>query len=236
MKYKKLLARTHRVPEPEAMALLEEARVYDRVVREHTFLDWCFVRDVLSRCPRGGLVLDVGCGSGLVPALLTKKAESVEVVALDISEAMLGLAQTNVAGDGARLRFLRSDGKALPFDDGTFDAVVSHHVIHHLADPVAMLREMQRVLKTAGWIYVRDLRRPDHGAVVDLYVAVGGRVVFDDMGADAEIGRRQYSDSLAAALSRSEWGQLAETCGIPRQCISTRWFIGHQDVCWRKPA
>jgi ubiquinone/menaquinone biosynthesis C-methylase UbiE len=52
--------------------------------------------------------------------------------------------------------FAVDDAYQLSFDDDRFDVVHAHQVLQHLADPVAALREMQRVCKPGGTIAVRD--------------------------------------------------------------------------------
>jgi ubiquinone/menaquinone biosynthesis C-methylase UbiE len=79
-------------------------------------------------------VLDLGCGDGDVAALVLDHAPGIEVVAVDFSEEMLARARARFKGDD-RIRVVEHDlDEPLPGDWGTFDAVVSAFVIHHLVD------------------------------------------------------------------------------------------------------
>jgi SAM-dependent methyltransferase len=101
----------------------------------------------------GGKILDAGCGGGGMPLSLAEEAEMV--VGIDpaprFHEAGARLAKER----GMRnLHFALADGMALPFGTGTFDLVLSHAVIEHVADAELYLREMARVLAPGGHLYL----------------------------------------------------------------------------------
>lgn len=101
----------------------------------------------------GGRVLDAGCGGGGMPLSLAEHAD--EVVGIDPIDRF-GQAGVRLARERglSRLRFLRADGMALPFTDGSFDLVLSHAVIEHVADAPLYLRECRRVLKAGGRMFL----------------------------------------------------------------------------------
>jgi SAM-dependent methyltransferase len=103
--------------------------------------------------PLAGRVLDAGCGGGGMPLSLAEHAD--EVVGIDpidrFSQAGVKLAKERGL---RRLHFLRADGMALPFAEATFDLVLSHAVIEHVADAPLYLRECRRVLRTGGRIFL----------------------------------------------------------------------------------
>jgi SAM-dependent methyltransferase len=100
-----------------------------------------------------GRVLDAGCGGGGMPLSLAEEAETV--VGIDLADRF-GAAGLRLAGErGLRnLRFARADGLALPFRSGSFDLVLSHAVIEHVADARQYLRECARVLRAGGRLYL----------------------------------------------------------------------------------
>jgi ubiquinone/menaquinone biosynthesis C-methylase UbiE len=88
-------------------------------------------------------VLDIGCGTGLSSALLI--ANGHDVTGVDPSERMLAHARRNFpAAD-----WVTGKAEALPFESGSFDAVISGQALHH-TDRVAALNEISRVLKPRG--------------------------------------------------------------------------------------
>ena len=101
----------------------------------------------------GGRVLDAGCGGGGMPLSLAEHAD--EVVGIDPIDRF-GDAGVRLARErGVRnLRFLQADGMRLPFAAGSFDLVLSHAVIEHVADAPLYLQECRRVLRPGGRVYL----------------------------------------------------------------------------------
>jgi SAM-dependent methyltransferase len=104
------------------------------------------------RLAPGMRVLEVGCGAGgysqMMAAELRGKGEWVGV---DHDEALLEQARRDAALD-VPARFEKAGAFALPFPDGSFDAVVSAFLLCVLPSPLAALREMARVVKPGGVI------------------------------------------------------------------------------------
>ena len=100
-----------------------------------------------------GRVLDAGCGGGGMPLSLAEHAD--EVVGIDPIDrfSQAGVKLANERGL-RRLHFVRADGMALPFADQSFDLVLSHAVIEHVADAPLYLRECRRVLRAGGRIFL----------------------------------------------------------------------------------
>jgi SAM-dependent methyltransferase len=102
-----------------------------------------FAVELLGRGP--GACLDLGCGTGRAIPPLVRAGWSV--VGTDISIDQLEAAQGH-AGDGVQL--VHADAHALPFEDGTFDAVVSILTHTDFDDPQAVFKETWRVLRSGG--------------------------------------------------------------------------------------
>ena len=90
-----------------------------------------------------GDVLEVGAGTGQLWAELPHDA--ARLVLTDFSPAMCEELR-KVAGAEVR----ECDATDLPFEDGSFDLVIANHMLYHLDDPAAALREFARVLRTGG--------------------------------------------------------------------------------------
>lgn len=100
--------------------------------------------------PRPLRVLEVGCGSGIIAAYFAWQlgARGGQVSAVDVMDQ-------RVTREG--YQFQRVDGTDLPFEDASFDVVISNHVIEHVgdeSDQLAHLRELKRVLGPSGLGYL----------------------------------------------------------------------------------
>ena len=111
-----------------------------------------------------GRVLEIGFGSGR--NLPYYPATVDEVVGVDVSAEMLALAAPAVAGSSRKVTLFTHTAESLPFDDQTFDTVVTTWSLCSIPDPVAALREARRVLKPGG-----QLRFVEHGLAADPGVA-----------------------------------------------------------------
>ena len=103
--------------------------------------------------PPDSLVLDAGCGPGLVAEALLEAGH--RVVGVDLSAEMIDRARRRCADFGARARFERTS----VFDPaltGPFDAVVSRYVLHHVADPLAFVRRQVELLRPGGVLLLSD--------------------------------------------------------------------------------
>ncbi len=119
---------------------------------------------LLPHLQPGMSLLDVGCGPGSITIGLAEAIAPGEATGLDVSADSIEAARSAAADRGVtNVRFDVGDAYALPFKDGTFDAAFCHAVLQHLADPLAALRELRRVLRPGGVIGVADA---DHDSML----------------------------------------------------------------------
>jgi demethylmenaquinone methyltransferase/2-methoxy-6-polyprenyl-1,4-benzoquinol methylase len=95
-----------------------------------------------------GRVLDVASGTAGVAIQLAQRT-SAQVVGLDLTEQMLRRGKANVARAGLahRISLVAGQGERLPFPDATFDALTFTYLLRYVADPLATLQELARVVK-----------------------------------------------------------------------------------------
>ncbi|KKR07394.1 MAG: Methyltransferase type 11 [Candidatus Peregrinibacteria bacterium GW2011_GWC2_39_14] len=102
--------------------------------------------------PEGGVVLDVGSGRGkflCIMASLGFKAYGVEINSAYIAES-----ENRAKSEGVSIKVVQSGGEELPFPDNYFDFVNCTEVTEHVDDPMAVCREIGRVLKPGSHAYI----------------------------------------------------------------------------------
>lgn len=143
-----------------AMGYDEFARPWDEVFAKPAF-DRMF--EVLrERAPKGGAVLDAGCGTGLRLPQILEATDPREVAALDISPNMLELAERKKTD--SRVFYGRGDVRHLPFADDLFDAVVSTWTVELIDNPHQVVSEYLRVIKPGGVVVYTFVTLPSDGA------------------------------------------------------------------------
>jgi ubiquinone/menaquinone biosynthesis C-methylase UbiE len=195
-----------RVLEPEVMDSPEEARDYDTM--DHSHVNRLFVTNFLAFCPDPENVLDVGTGTAQIPIELCRQNSNAHVLGSDLAEHMLAVGRRNVRAAGLenRIELRRVDAKRLPFDENSFQAVVSNSIVHHIPQPSFVLAEMMRVTAKGGVVFVRDLLRPNNEEDV--------RVLVEQYAGEANAHqKRLFHDSLRAALTLDEIRALVSEMG-----------------------
>jgi SAM-dependent methyltransferase len=185
---------------------------------------------------RSGLVLEVGCGTGVIVRELAHLGAS-RAVGLDLDPAALSFAreQGREGREAGGAVYVQGDACALPFSDSAFDAVVCHYLLLWLADPAQGVREMARAVRPAG--HVLACAEPDYGGRVDYppKMASLGRCQAEALrgqGADPEIGRRLGELFVAAGLQTTV-GVMAGRWDLPASPgagFEAEWTMRERDL------
>ena len=134
---------------------------YDRMQRSLRDKGWIETKQIIREEINSGIALEIGPGPGYVGLDWLKTTEGTRLKGLEISEAMIALAQRNSAeyGFSKRVEYVKGDAQRMPFEDNYFDAVFSNGSLHEWVHPEDILNEIARVLKPKGKYYISDLRR-----------------------------------------------------------------------------
>ncbi len=115
--------------------------------------------------PADSLVLDAGCGPGLVSAALLRAGH--RVVGVDLSNEMIARARARCESFGARAQFVVGSLHD-PDLTGPFDAALSRYVLHHVSDPLGFVRRQAGLLRPGGVLVLSDHTTdpdPDRAAI-----------------------------------------------------------------------
>ncbi|MGI8504354.1 MAG: class I SAM-dependent methyltransferase [Hassallia sp.] len=196
-----------RVLEPEVMDSLTEAIEYDAM--DFTEINTAFAKSAIALGPPQGIVLDAGTGTGRIPVLISQMRSKWQIIAIDAAKNMLKVAAQHVqmANLQSSISLELVDAKSLPYEDGYFDMVISNSLVHHLPDPLPFFKELKRVVKSNGGIFIRDLIRPENPEIMNALVENIGQE-YD------EYQKNLFRDSLHAALTLDEVNQLISQVGL----------------------
>lgn len=173
-------------------------------------------------------VLDCGCGPGGITVTLAYFVPQGRVVGVDVEDSQLEMGRREAQQRGiSNVEFQHASVYALPFAAGTFDAVLVHAVLYHLAEPMRALQELRRVLKSGGIIGLRDtdsdgdVYYPVHDDV-ERYWKLIERVIRHN-GGDVRFGRKQRwllreagFQNIVASASSDAFGTTELTAGFSR--------------------
>lgn len=159
-------------------------------------------RGELDGLPGGARVLDVGCGGGQNACWFAEARADLRVTGLDLSPQQIGRARRRGRGLADRVEFVEGSALDLPFDDHSFDLVVSMGSIKHWPDQARGVAECARVLAPGGQLIIaeadRGCRLDDARAFVDRWrvphllwplALAGFRTWVAGQGLDADDGR-----------------------------------------------
>ncbi|MBN2027710.1 MAG: class I SAM-dependent methyltransferase [Actinobacteria bacterium] len=137
--------------------------IYDPAVaftcREKTFKRALIAQAGLAQ---GQRVLDLGCGTCTLTLMILEAYPGLDMTGLDADERVLSIAAKKAAKRGIELQLDLGMSYDMPYEDASFDRVVSSYLFHHLTpeNKRMTLAEVMRVLKPGGELHVADWGKP----------------------------------------------------------------------------
>jgi len=197
--------------DPEFQEQIAAARAYETLHVPALFAEWAEPVLDAARVGSGGRVLDVACGTGLLARTASQRVGPAGSVAgLDPSPGMLSVAEEI----DADVDWRQGTAESLPFDEASFDAVVSQFGLMFFADRAQAIREMTRVLVPGGRLVVAVWdsldNSPAYALEVDLLQRAAGQRAADALRAPFVLG------------DRAELAELFERSGVAPVEIATR--------------
>lgn len=172
------------------------AAVYDKILSpvEKTLSKWR--RRLLKDAH--GKTLEIGIGTG---KSLSDYPKGVSITGIDSSENMLKYARKRANGYNHIDELLIMDAEDLRFPDNTFDTVVSSCVFCSINNPVKALKEIKRVCKSTGTVYLLEHVRSQKkviGKIMDILNPISFKLYGDN------INRKTYDNLIKAGFETSQ--------------------------------
>ncbi len=203
-----------RRPEPELMDAQDQAQAYASA--DFSESNSLFMRLLDEQRPGsldGARALDLGCGPADIVIRFLKHHPKASCDALDGSEAMLTIAKAAIdalPGVANRARLLCDRLPSLTLERGAYDVILSNSLLHHLHEPQVLWDCVRAAGKPGALVLIMDLMRPASAgwaaALVESYA-----------GKEAEILKRDFSNSLFAAFEPAEVTDQLRAAGLENQ-------------------
>jgi ubiquinone/menaquinone biosynthesis C-methylase UbiE len=152
--------------------------------------------------------LDIGCGTGWAVGQVAKLIDEKGLFyGVDLSPKMIEKAKSNFSGKH-NFRFLQANSESIPLEDNLFDIIICTNSFHHYLRPDKALKEMHRLLKSGGKLYLLD-------PVADLWI-----VKFFD------VFKKVAEPEHVKVYSTKEFQQLFKQAGLKYSSAATNWRQG----------
>lgn len=222
-----------RIPEPTGIAgSAENVAQYDRALESRLAVTYAAALELVYRAlpaPSTGEAIDIACGPGYFTLALASRLRFSMVTGIDMCSLMVETASRNAArAKTANIRFLQGDAMRIDaISEGTCDLATCTMAAHHLNDLAAvsvLLREMHRIVKSSGVVFLLDLARFKTAALTDRYVEIAAGDYWA-LGLDRLLA--EFAASMRAAWTVAElrsaipltpgraWWQIVPR-GVPR--------------------
>lgn len=210
------------------------AEVYEEFFVPALFRQWGKVMADVAEISEGQHVLDVACGTGVLACAAAERVGNASVAAVDPNDDMLAVARRK----NAHIDWKNGCAESIPFQDTSFDRVVSQFGLMFFEDRVAGLREMQRVLRPGGRLVVAVCDALDHSpgysVLAELLDRLFGHSVADSFRAPFAIGdptellsMYEKAGILNASVQRADgtvrFQSIADLVSTERACV---WTLG----------
>ena len=153
-------------------------------------------------------LLDIGCGTGWAVGQAANLVKGNGLFyGVDLSPKMIEKAKSNFNGKD-NFRFLQANSESIPLEDNFFDIIICTNSFHHYLHPDEALKEMRRLLKSGGKLYLLD-------PLADLWFVK----IFD-------VIKKWTEPEHVKVYSTKEFQQLFEKAGLKYSSAATNWRQG----------
>lgn len=177
---------------------------------------------------RGKLVLDVGCGGGILSDSMARKG--AQVTGIDLSTKALRVAQLHALEAGtANVQYREVSAEALAAEaPASFDVVTCMEMLEHVPDPASVVRACSQLVKPGGWVFFSTINRNPKSF---LFAIVGAEYVLRMLPKGTHEYAKMIRPSELASYCREAGLELTQTRGMAYNPLTRRyWLSGDTSV------
>jgi demethylmenaquinone methyltransferase/2-methoxy-6-polyprenyl-1,4-benzoquinol methylase len=223
-----------------ALSVLQpgSGEMFDRIARRYDLLnrlmsmglDRGWRKRLTASLETGPLnrVLDLATGTGDVAISIARRYPHVQVIGLDPSSGMLGVAEHKILALNlsSQIELVKGDAQSLPYEDGHFDSVSISFGIRNVPDRALALSEMVRVTRKGGTVSVLELNEPG-GGLMGRLAKIHVHHIVPRLGAFLS-GAREYrylQQSIAAFPEPEKFAEMMRNSGL-QEVETSRFLFG----------
>jgi len=208
-----------RILEPEVMKSKKEAEVFHKLalkIKEPVFE---FFKRELRAIKKAKLkILDLGSGTAILDIHLAKSDENWKFVGVELSDEMNNVAKRSVKYEQLedQIEIQKRDAKKTKLPNRSFNVIISNNLLHQIRDPLTVLNECARLVKSDGVVVIRDVMRPDSEEEIEKIIQERREKLGVLLAADTE---KMVKDSAKAGLQFNEIKMLINKSDLKRSNI-----------------
>ena len=172
----------------------------------------------------GQLVLDVGCGGGILSDSMARKGANV--TGIDLSTKALRVARLHaLEAQTSNLQFREVSVEALAAEQpASFDVVTCMEMLEHVPDPASVVKACAQLVKPGGWVFFSTINRNPKAFALAI---VGAEYILNMLPRGTHEYAKLIRPSELAASCRAAGLDVTHTCGLEHNPLTRRYWLGN---------
>ena len=170
------------------------------------------------------VVLDVGCGGGILSDSMARKGANV--TGIDLSTKALRVARLHaLEAQTSNLQFREVSVEALAAEQpASFDVVTCMEMLEHVPDPASVVKACAQLVKPGGWVFFSTINRNPKAFALAI---VGAEYIFNMLPRGTHAYAKLIRPSELAASCRAAGLDVTHTCGLEHNPLTRRYWLGN---------
>ena len=170
------------------------------------------------------VVLDVGCGGGILSDSMARKGANV--TGIDLSTKALRVARLHaLEAQTSNLQFREVSVEALAAEQpASFDVVTCMEMLEHVPDPASVVKACAQLVKPGGWVFFSTINRNPKAFALAI---VGAEYILNMLPRGTHEYAKLIRPSELAASCRAAGLDVTHTCGLEHNPLTRRYWLGN---------